>query len=385
MVATQYKSDAAATATGVAASCLVFLAMGILQALYGPAIPYLLQRFSITPAQAGMALSVHFAGALAGVVLFHRAGRGLSQRTLLAMAYGLILLGCLIVGMTVWWPMVLVGAGVIGLGFGGCDFGLNHLFAVGFGSRSTAMVNLLNGFFGLGSIIAPALIGWLGARYYPALFMGCGVACLVPMALLGHLADHLPEEGAGQGAHAGVPGLMAAFVLIYVLHVGIETGIGGWEPTQLQAMGATPVWAASATAGYWLAFTAGRFLVAILGTRMRHATVMLLGSLGMAAGLMVAFVATRLAMPWLAALAYIGAGLGIAPLFPTGLAWLGELVPSSRQAVAAVIALSMIGGVVLPPGLGALIGVVGIDSASLCMAMLALVCVAATIFIIRRS
>ena len=374
--------------SGIVTSCLVFLLMGALQALYGPAVPYLIKRFAITTVQAGMAMSVHFAGALAGVMLFHQTTRVLGFRATVTVSFGLVLVGCLVFATAMTWPVALGGALVIGLGIGGCDVGLNHLFVAHCGGRGMAMVNLLNAHFGLGAIAAPIVIGWLGARHYPAVFLGCGLCCIPPLVFRKHLTDPpLVEAEIPRPARGGVTtlGIMAAFFLIYVLYMGIETGVGGWESEGLEAIGAAPAWAATATSFYWLAFTGGCFLAAGLGLALSHAKVMVLGSLGMTASLMVALFSALTARPWLAAGAYIGVGLSVAPLFPTGLAWLGQIMPSSGEAVASAIALSMLGGMIFPTGFGALIEHFGMASVPCFMALLAGLCLAATVYIIRKS
>lgn len=67
----------------------------------------------------------------------------------------------------------LVAALLLGLGFGGIDYGLNVLFAEGFGHRSTAMLNILNAHFGVGAVIGPLVIGWLPPGEYGLAFLGC--------------------------------------------------------------------------------------------------------------------------------------------------------------------------------------------------------------------
>jgi len=82
------------------------------------------------------------------------------------------------------------------------------------------------------------------------------------------------------------------------------------------------------------------------------------------------------AIPVLAPYAYLGVGLAIAPIFPTGLAWLAERVPGSQAAGAWVIAASMVGGVAFPPLLGAAFESAGAGSVPLLLAVLSAVCVA---------
>jgi fucose permease len=288
--------------------------------------------------------------------------------------------GCLLFALASAWPPALAGAAVIGLGFGGLDYGLNQLFAVGFGRRSTAMLNLLNAHFGVGAVAGPALIGWLGPGKYPWIFGAFGVICLALTLVLGGVRQDRPEPALDAPVRSGrhhASVLIGAFLVIYVLHVAIETGIGGWEPTHLEALGHGVTAAALATSLYWLAMTAGRFLVVPLSLRLPEARIVTGSCIGMVACLALATV------PVLAPYAYVGVGLFIAPIFPTALPWLNRAVPTVRAAGAYVIAASMIGGVAFPPMLGTAIEVSGVRAVPLILCGLAAICAATSLWLAR--
>ncbi|MFD7553273.1 MULTISPECIES: MFS transporter [unclassified Streptomyces] len=359
------------TTVAITASCVAFVVIGALQALYGPAIPALREEYGISPAVAGLSLSAHFVGALAGVLIYHLLRGRLNNRALLGGSYVLMAAGAAVFAFSPNWTLALAGTFVIGLGFGGIDYGLNQLFAVGFGRRSTAMLNLLNGHFGIGAIAGPALIGWLGADNYPEIFVGIGVVSLLILVTLGGVAAREPRPEPAEGAPAGgarVLPIIAAFIGIYVLHVAIETGVGGWEPTHLEAVGYGAATAATATSAYWAAMTVGRFVVAPLSLRWSAPSILIVCCAGMAGFLLLATV------PALAPYAYFGVGLMIAPIFPTCLPWLNRAVPGVSAAGAYVIAASMIGGVAFPPLLGGVIDTMEVKTVPLVLFALAVVC-----------
>ncbi|MFE2168974.1 MFS transporter [Streptomyces sp. NPDC059447] len=359
------------TTVAITASCVAFVVIGALQALYGPAIPALREEYGISPAVAGLSLSAHFVGALAGVLIYHLLRGRLNNRALLGGSYVLMAAGAAVFAFSPNWTLALAGTFVIGLGFGGIDYGLNQLFAVGFGRRSTAMLNLLNGHFGIGAIAGPALIGWLGAENYPEIFVGIGVVSLLILVSLGGVAAREPRPEPAEGASAGgarVLPIIAAFIGIYVLHVAIETGVGGWEPTHLEAVGYGAATAATATSAYWAAMTIGRFVVAPLSLRWSAPSILIVCCAGMAGFLLLATV------PALAPYAYFGVGLMIAPIFPTCLPWLNRAVPGVAAAGAYVIAASMIGGVAFPPLLGGVIDTMEVKTVPLVLFALAVVC-----------
>ncbi|MBD9727069.1 MFS transporter [Streptomyces caniscabiei] len=378
----------------VVASCVGFVLIGVLQALYGPAIPALRDTYDLSPSAAGLGLSAHFTGGVAGVLLFDRLYGRMGNRRILGTSYLLMALGAAGFALAPSWPVGLAAALLAGLGFGGIDYGLNQLFAVGFGHRSTAMLNVLNAHFGIGAILGPALIAAVGAEHYPALFLAFAAVTLPLLFCLRGVRDQVPQPTSAVTATTGVPGSAAAngsalgrslgsvlsvFVTLYVLHVGIEAGVGGWEPTHLETVGYGAGAAATATSVYWLMMTVGRFLVVPLALRHSAQTIITVSCAGMTVCLLLASV------PSLAPYAYAGVGLFIAPIFPTGLPWLNAAAPRARRAGAVVIAASMIGGVAAGPALGKAIEWSGVRSVPLLLGAVSAVCLAATLWLIRAT
>ncbi|MGX1913875.1 MFS transporter [Streptomyces phaeochromogenes] len=372
----------------VVASCVGFVLIGALQALYGPAIPAFREEFGLSPSAAGLGLSAHFVGGVAGVLLFDRLYGRLGNRQILGASYLLMGVGAAGFALAPNWPLALAAALLAGLGFGGIDYGLNQLFAVGFGHRSTAMLNILNAHFGIGAILGPALIGLVGSEHYPAVFLVFAAANLPLLLCLKGVRDHVPHPATGEpaGERGGrqvlgrsLGSVLAVFVTLYVLHVGIEAGVGGWEPTHLETVGYGAGVAATATSVYWLMMTVGRFLVAPIALRYSAQTIITVSCAGMTVCLLLA------AVPALAPYAYAGVGLFIAPIFPTGLPWLNRAAPKARRAGAVVIAASMVGGVAAGPALGKAIEWFGVRAVPLLLCAVSALCLAATVWLIRAT
>ncbi|MGA5192708.1 MFS transporter [Streptomyces exfoliatus] len=380
-------SAPAFTGAAVVASCVGFVLIGALQALYGPAIPAFRTEFGLSPSGAGLGLSAHFVGGVAGVLIFDQLYGRVGNRRLLGGSYLLMAVGAVGFAVAPNWPVALLAALLAGLGFGGIDYGLNQLFATGFGHRSTAMLNILNAHFGVGAILGPALIGLVGSEHYPAVFLGFAVLTLPLLLALRGVRDqavHRAAEGDATPAAPRVLGrslatVLGVFVVLYVLHVGIEAGVGGWEPTHLVTVGYGAGVAATATSVYWLMMTVGRFLVAPIALRFSPQAIITVSCAGMTLCLFAA------AVPALAPYAYAGVGLFIAPIFPTALPWLMEAAPRARRAGALVIAASMVGGVAAGPALGKVIEGAGIRAVPLLLAVVSLLCLAATLWLITAT
>ena len=339
------------------ASCVGFVLIGMIQALYGPAIPGLRHEFGLSPSAAGLGLSLHFTGGVAGVLAFNAIHSRISNRALLVWGYGLMAVGGAGFALAPNWPLALAAAFLCGLGFGGIDYGLNQLFAVGFGNRSTAMLNVLNAHYGVGAVLGPVLVAWLGPDDYPYAFGVCAALAAV-LAFAGssgvrtRVSDDPPARTGGVGL--GLSRVLVGFLVLYILNVAVEASVGGWEPTHLETVGYTAAVAASATSVYWLMMTAGRFLVVPITLRYSPERILAVCAVGMTVCLLLTLV------KGVAPVAYAGVGLFIAPVFPTGLSWLNRALPQAERAGAWVMAASNVGGVAAPPLLG-----VGIEAAGI--------------------
>ncbi|MEV6250353.1 hypothetical protein AB0M38_29760 [Streptomyces sp. NPDC051742] len=164
--------------------------------------------------------------------------------------------------------------------------------------------------------------------------------------------------------------------MLYVLHVGIEAGVGGWEPIHLVTVGYGAGAAATATSAYWLMMpSAGSW------SRPSPQAFITVSCPGMTVCLFAAAVPAPAPAPY----AYAGVGLFVAPIFPTALPWLLEVAPQARRASALVIAASMVGGVAAGPALGKVVERAGIRAVPLLLAAVSLLCLAATLRLISAT
>jgi fucose permease len=156
----------------------------------------------------------------------------------------------------------------------------------------------------------------------------------------------------------------------FALYVGMEAGIGGWMPSQLESVGLQSVAAATLTSGFWLALAAGRLLAALVPARVPESAIVITASAVAAVALVSALI------PAAAPVAYIVAGLAIAPVFPTGIVWLAKLRPGDARITSWLFPASMVGGAVIPGGIGAVIARFGIGVAPAVLSLVAVGCVA---------
>jgi len=117
-------------------------AAGLLLSLYGPAIPRLREAYGVGGAGSALVLSAHFAGAMTGIGWWGLERR-LAARTWLRVATALLVAGASGIALAPAWPVVLVAAFALGVGFGVVVVEINVLLADAFGERAPAILNLL--------------------------------------------------------------------------------------------------------------------------------------------------------------------------------------------------------------------------------------------------
>lgn len=335
------------------AGLLSFVLIGAAQALYGPALPGFAETFALPSGAAGLILSVHNAGALLGVLsALPLAGRRVARWR----AGGALLLlaaGSLVVGTASLWSVTLLGAFMIGLAYGALTIGLNSLYAVGFGARSPAMVNLLNAVFGIGAIVGPVLVAFNPTEVgVPFLILCALAATVVPLALT--LDDRLSAPSKNQN-EASKPRYLAAFVLLMALGAGVEAGTIGYAATYLVTLGETTRTAALVTSLFFLLFTLSRLAAIRLSLKLSPPR-LVLGSLSLTFVLLLLSHYIPLA-PF--AVASSGAALGL--FFPNAINWFSGVFGGSSKTVL-IISGALLGGVVAPAIVSSMIVLFGKDS-----------------------
>jgi len=349
--------------------------MGLVVSSYGPLLALLTHRFGVSLPVAGAIISVHFAGGVVGVLVAMRtlARRPARDSVMAGLAVGGA--GCVGAAFAPAWALFLGSIAVIGLGYGILLISLNQLVAYSASTRSTALLNGLNGAYSGGAVIGPILAASFAAAHLPLMFVlaAAGAALLI-----------IPAAGVRGGVPVtqGTPArpglLVGLFVVAYVFYVGIEVGAGGWMPSHLQSTGLSATAAATFTSGFFLALVSGRLLSTLIPASVPEWAVVLAGSAVATVALFAAGV------PAIAPAAYLVTGLALAPIFPTGIAWLARLRPGDSRATSWLFPAGAVGGVIGPGVIGIVIGVSGVRWAPAVLAGVA-VLMTGTFFLARRS
>jgi len=376
----------------VLAGCFTLMVtMGLLAASYGPLLPVIRDQFSVSPVATGLLVSALPAGATVAILVSAALQRRVPTRFLLQGSCAFLVAGLVGLALAPTWPLLLTSGTAIGLGYGGATSLANGVIAAAYPSRrATFLLNLQNGIFGLGAVLGPVCVallpegsGRLAWLWYAVLAAAAaGLFAALPLTSLASperavpahpdtdpdalLAKNVPSDGQRSGHLAkNVPsaraggGRLGWFALLFACLIAAEISAGAWAPTHLEALGQEVRTAAFATSLFYLGLASGRMGAALIGLRVDPGPLLVASTILATAMLTLTYFAP------LGGFAYVLAGAAIGPVFPTGLAWVSTDQPQARHAMATVLVAGNLGGITLPPVVGAVIGTVGAQAAPL--------------------
>lgn len=355
------------------------VAIGAVQAMYGPAFPGLMARFGVGVERVGATVQLHFAAGLVATLASSLLLERFGYRRIIVVASALLAVSATVVALAPTWNLLLVGVTGGGLGFGLLNVGLNLVVARTFAPNAAPFLNLVSALFGVGAVLGPLAIGAAGGDLLGP-FLGLAVAAAVTTVLAVRLSEPPKASPATAGRFPWAAGI--GFVVLFGLYVAVEQGVASWETVHLEpAVGAQR--AAFFTGMFWAALTVGRVLAIALADRMRPGTLVLGASAAGLAALATAHV------PAFAPAAYVLAGLAFAPVFPTALAWIERVFPErSERVVPLALAFANAGPVAATAIIGAWVGRAGpqaVPSALTAIAGVLLLAVAVQWWLTRRA
>ena len=341
-----------------------FLGLGIAMSFLGPALPELRHQTGSTVGEMGIVFSAQSLGGLIGSIAAGRVFRRFGGRHLMAVSLGAFAVAILVVPGASELGFIVAAGAVIGFGAGSVDVGGNTVVSgLVAPERLVSSINALHMSFAVGAVIAPLVVGislaaadslWPACAVFAA---GTGaVACALWFGDRAGSARQAADDHAQRGA-APERWRLALVALFFLLYVGLEIGFAGWIATYSDELGLGSGWATGLTVAFWAGFLLGRIAMVWRGDRI--ATGRILGwSVGVATLLAIGVAAAgSRAVPLLVLSVLFGAV--IAPQFPTMLAHLHHVVPLSGVVTAWCIAGAALGGLLLPPLIGALLDSVG--------------------------
>jgi len=346
-------SGASTPRTTLAVCIAALFALGLLNGALGPLVPRLSARIGAPVEEIGAMFTALFLGAL----LLQLAGGWLNERIGLrcTVIAGTALLAAATLGLTLGptLPALLACALLAGAGQGTLDASTNVLVPAVFGERSVSAVNLLHFAFGAGAVLSPKMISLASSTWgnpMPILWLAAALGAATALATWRWAMD--PKVARPHPSEAGTAiyqrPVLWLLSLVLFLGVGVEIGVGGWTTvyagrTTALAEGAV----ANLVSGYWLALMAGRLLGAALGVRLKARRLAVLAIGATCLGSIMLVLGSGIA-GWTVAGTLV-VGLGVGPIFPTVVVLGTEAFPfAPSRAVSVIIAMSSVGGMLLP-------------------------------------
>jgi fucose permease len=333
--------------------CTLYLASGLTLASIGPNLSTLATNSGQDISVIGSLFTAFSLGTVLAQLPVPWLTARYGQRAVLTL--GIVMMGTGVLGESLSRSLaLLLSMGLLaGLGFGTILASGNLLVAQLFAHRSTSVLNLINLFFGVGSIIGPLIASWtrvsIGSSL-ATLWLGAGMFFL--LAPVATLVPATARSSSRVTDRATPPwGLIMLFGLLLLVYSGIEIAIGGWSTIYLNAStGMALEQAAIAVSGFWLALTIGRGIGSILGLRLEAITL-----LRLAIGLLLAgtiLLAISVGDVWRSVVALLIIGVASGPIFPSALALIARITQGHSSAIALTLAVANMGGALIPPLIG---------------------------------
>jgi fucose permease len=244
----------------------------------GIIIPEVIRTFRLSLTAAGSFQYATMGGiAIAAMLLGQLADRIGRRRTIIT-GLTLFAAACFLITIGNSFVFFAVLLGLSGIAIGVFKTGALALIGdlVSSTSEHTSIMNMLEGFFGVGAIVGPLVLARLLGAGLPwtRLYLLAGAMCVI-LIVVASLVRY-PETARSTAASSVAPGTswknpyVLAFSTAAFLYVGVEAAVYVWMPTLLAGYsGSAVTLAAYAVSIFFVLRAAGRFLGAWLLTRYR--------------------------------------------------------------------------------------------------------------------
>ncbi len=299
----------------------VFFFSGVATVIIGQVLPFIGLRFQLDDLQLGYLFPAQFLGSITGTVVTNWLGR--QGRLIPASAVGgfLMAIGLAMLNLGSY-ELVLAAFVVNGLGIGLTLPAINVLTLERNPENSASALNFLNFFWGLGAIASKPLVDFTvqGTSLFTTTLLLSAPLIVLSIAILvtpKPTEASLKPKSENDEAHTPIwsTPLAWAIALFAFIHVGFETGMGGWLTTYADRVeGSTTARLVTPTFLFFLFFVIGRGIAPAFFRYLDENKVIFLNLLIILAGLALVLTASESVQLGLG-----GAlcGLGTSSVFPT--------------------------------------------------------------------
>ncbi len=256
-----------------------FLAVGLVTASLGPALPYLAEKAQVSLSAISILFASRSMGRILGALLSGKLYDHFRGHSLLILSLTILGLTTVLIPLpAILWGLILITF-LNGIAQGMINVGGNTLLVWLHGAKFAPWMNGLHGFFGIGSMIAPILITWIFSAGGGLNWAFLSIAMLMlPACLLVFRAPAvLPQPAVRENSTNArtVPMMVLLIAIFFFCYAGTLQTFGGWIYTYALEMSITgPQMAGVLTSLYWGVFTFGRLVSIPLSRKLRCETML---------------------------------------------------------------------------------------------------------------
>lgn len=362
----------------------IFVTIGFLSAVIGPALDDLAEQVGSTESAIGVLLTAIFLGALIAQATVGPLMDRFGPRPLLLAGLAIFNLGTIGILFSPELEIILAAGVIYGIGFGSLETGSNVLVTELYPDQNVSVLNSLHLFFGIGSVISPAVAAqtlewsdsaipamWIGFVMLLALWPG---SLRLPARIV-HAESGTARITLGKFSYRNL--LLWGLGLVLLVYVSAEMGLSSWMTQYVEdSTVLSKAAGARITSIYWLALTIGRLAGIRWGNQFSGDGVLLISLIGSAVGAVLLAAGSGIAV--LTVIGTVVVGFFFGPVYPTVIAVATATFRSGPGKAASLISsLASLGGMMGPALQGVLLNEVSplssvIFVAAQCIGMTAL-------------
>ncbi len=333
---------------------LIFIGIGMMGGILGPALPFLAEQSGSSMSQIAILFTARALGNMAGSLLSGQVIDKAQGHTVVLCMAVLAVLGMIFMPVS---PMLWVMTALVCvLGFAEVSMNTtcNVMIMWWHRGRAGPFISTLHFCFGLGSMLAPLIVMLAIRQDVSVIWAFWFVAAYVMLAVSLLIFQPSPVNPArGDSQYVEKPYDKVVFfglLVLFGLYVGMEITFAGWVTTYGVVTGLSPGDAAFLVSVFWFSLSGGR-LLAIPLLRLRHYTPLLYGCFLLGFAMMAALYFDALPII-LITLIY---GLAMAAIFPTLFTLGNELMSLNGKRTGTIFFGVSLGALIAPSLTGPLI------------------------------
>ena len=314
---------------------------GSIAALLGTILPQLSEKFGLTDQQSGLVATMQAFGLMIASIAVGPIVDNKGKKTGIVAGLAGITAALLALAYTESYEMALGAMLLLGLGGGMLVTGANALISDVAAEKRSSALNLLNMFFGLGTMVTPWVAGnidFLKTSYSLAIFL----TVLAGITLLVNIVTPMPPPSGDRGFQAseakallGQPSLWLLCAMLF-LYVACEVGVFNWlnkylvDEQDLNASTALNIlsW------GFAGGLLVGRVVVSRILLGVAEIKVTLFCAIVMTVS---TFLMIRVSGVYAVGATVFVAGLAMAPMFPTTLGICGNIFTKATATAMGIV------------------------------------------------